>query len=529
MRAATLHVGAQSIRLETVKDLARKAHFLQPDRVLMEMHPTLGLNFRTCGTRAGVEVVSAPESGAAAAFGVKVGDVIHKVNGISTTTHAEFAAVCQRAKVGDNIHLVGWREEHRLDISMVVGARGVPLDHVLDLAHAKREHPNTSLQAQLHAIEPVSSLHLKDSKKGGVKILKLEAHTAAENAGLKKNDVIQLLGQAPIMNKLDFWSQFRSYRAGDVVLAKVLRKGVKERLEMYLTISGAAHDLDELENMADQMRLSTPTRSLCSMRRSLGVMFYPATGPGAGGPKVRGGQPKAPRRGPGLRVREVLQGTSVFAAGIQAGDTLTHVNDMVIQSTAMFWAHFHHTFPGDSMRWCVRRGNSRVVINVIVGAKGFPLQHVIYLANRALEIQQTPRRASPVLAPQPRKGVTTKRARELLTDMNPAAGFMMVVAQASTSAGLLITQVAAEGSAEEAGLIVGDILMQFAEQRVLCEADFFALWANVVPGDEIPMQVEHADGSASVLTLTVGGKGHALAEVRRLRAIAGGQEWQPGK
>lgn len=40
-------------------------------------------------------------------------------------------------------------------------------------------------------------------------------------AVLQKNDVIQVLGNAPIKNKLDFWSQYRSYRAGDVVLAKV--------------------------------------------------------------------------------------------------------------------------------------------------------------------------------------------------------------------------------------------------------------------------------------------------------------------
>ncbi len=73
---------------------------------------------------------------------------------------------------------------------------------------------------------------------GGVRLTGVRAGSPAEQAGLKGNDIITRIGDAPVTDLQGMTNALRQHRAGDVVEIRFLREGSEQRVNVTLGTRG---------------------------------------------------------------------------------------------------------------------------------------------------------------------------------------------------------------------------------------------------------------------------------------------------
>jgi S1-C subfamily serine protease len=71
-------------------------------------------------------------------------------------------------------------------------------------------------------------------KARGVRLTGVRAGSPAEKAGLKGNDIIVQIGDAPVADLQGMTNALRAHQPGDVVEIRILRDGVEQKVSVTL-------------------------------------------------------------------------------------------------------------------------------------------------------------------------------------------------------------------------------------------------------------------------------------------------------
>ena len=165
--------------------------------------------------------------------GLKRGDVILKVNGKKIEDIATLRNIVAQSDVGSTIKLKIMRENKRISIKATVSEFPKEMAEVIpDKGEALTEE-DALAGFSVTDITPAIAKQLGLSREEkGVVIVRVEPYSAADEAGLKKGDVIQEMNKKRVNNLRDFNNITSYIKKGDTVLLFINRGGKK----FYITL-----------------------------------------------------------------------------------------------------------------------------------------------------------------------------------------------------------------------------------------------------------------------------------------------------
>jgi serine protease Do len=166
--------------------------------------------------------------------GLRRGDVLLEVNGKTVKDAASLRNIVAQSKVGSNIKIKIMRENEPIVLTATV------VELPTDMVEAIPEKPDEEV-AEENALagftvidltqEIALQLGLSRGEKGVV-IVSVEPYSAAEEAGLRKGDVVQEINKKRVSNLRDFINITSHIKDGDTMLLFVNRAGRK----FYITL-----------------------------------------------------------------------------------------------------------------------------------------------------------------------------------------------------------------------------------------------------------------------------------------------------
>jgi serine protease Do len=165
----------------------------------------------------GALVADVMKDGPAAEAGIKVGDVIVEFDGHTVKDSTELPLLVARTPIGKNVNVKVLRDKGTETISVKVGELK---DEETAVAAGKEE--NFGLTVQALTPEIADSLGLSGDLKGVV-VSGVESGSAAEDAGLRRGDVIQEVNRAPVKNLAGYRKALAGAAKGKSVLFLVRR------------------------------------------------------------------------------------------------------------------------------------------------------------------------------------------------------------------------------------------------------------------------------------------------------------------
>ncbi|MHC4608684.1 MAG: PDZ domain-containing protein [Planctomycetota bacterium] len=94
------------------------------------------------------------------------------------------------------------------------------------------EEPRRLLGVCVRRLPEALRAHLGLGEKEGVLVIKVQAGSLAEKAGLKKHDIILKLGKKTVEDRWQFRRDVRRALAGDAFTVEVLRGGKRQTLQV---------------------------------------------------------------------------------------------------------------------------------------------------------------------------------------------------------------------------------------------------------------------------------------------------------
>jgi serine protease Do len=165
----------------------------------------------------GALVADVMKDGPAAEAGIKVGDVIVEFDGHTVKDSTELPLLVARTPIGKSVNVKVLRDKGAETISVKVGELK---DEETAVAAGKEE--NFGLTVQALTPEIADSLGLSGDLKGVV-VSGVESGSAAEDAGLRRGDVIQEVNRAPVKNLAGYRKALAGAAKGKSVLFLVRR------------------------------------------------------------------------------------------------------------------------------------------------------------------------------------------------------------------------------------------------------------------------------------------------------------------
>jgi len=166
--------------------------------------------------------------------GLRRGDVILEVNGKTVKDSESLRNIIAQSRVGSNIKIKIMRENEPIVVTTTVA------ELPKDMAEAMPEELGEEM-ADENALAGFTVMNLTPEiakqlglsrGEGGVVIARVEPYSAAEEAGLKKGDVIQEINKKRVNNLRDFINITSHIKDGDTVLLFINRGGRK----FYITL-----------------------------------------------------------------------------------------------------------------------------------------------------------------------------------------------------------------------------------------------------------------------------------------------------
>jgi len=195
-----------------------------------ELAKEFGLNKST-----GALVTEILKGSPAEKAGIKRGDIITEVDGKAVKNVETLRNIIAQSKVGSRIQLKVIRDGNPNLFTVTI------TELPQDISQNVPGEPDEKLPAEENALAGFSVMNLtqeiakqldisKDEK--GVVIVRVEPYSAAEEAGLKKGDVIQEINKKSIKNSQDFNYIISKVRKGDTLLLFINRGGNR----FYITL-----------------------------------------------------------------------------------------------------------------------------------------------------------------------------------------------------------------------------------------------------------------------------------------------------
>lgn len=120
----------------------------------------------------------------------------------------------------------------------------IPINDVKDIvsqleSNGQVERPALGIQmgdlAQISIESRTNILKLKEDQVDGVIVMRVQAQSAAETAGLQAYDVITAINDEAVTDAVNLKQVLYQYKVGDTIKIKVLREGEEQTLEVKLT------------------------------------------------------------------------------------------------------------------------------------------------------------------------------------------------------------------------------------------------------------------------------------------------------
>ena len=186
---------------------------------IQPMTPELAKKFGVTESE-GVLVNEVFEKDPAASAGIKPGDIIVNIDGSPVDSPNKLSRLIGALTPGATAHIEVIRDRHRLILN-------IPLIERRDTV-STTAIPQTKVAVKLGldvqdvTPELVDTFNLRESK--GALIAKVEAHSLAQDEGLREGDLIKEVNRAEVASALEFHSALSRLRQGDTVLLRVLRE-----------------------------------------------------------------------------------------------------------------------------------------------------------------------------------------------------------------------------------------------------------------------------------------------------------------
>lgn len=167
--------------------------------------------------------------------GLKRGDIILEINGKKVRNVEFLRNKIAQSKVGSTIRLKILRDEKTVFLEATI------TEFPEDMAEVALREPRDDLEERENGLAGFSVMDLTSEiakqlglskNERGVVILRVEPYSAAEEAGLKKGDVIQEINKKRVKNLKDFKAITSRIRNGDTMLLFINRGGRK----FYVTL-----------------------------------------------------------------------------------------------------------------------------------------------------------------------------------------------------------------------------------------------------------------------------------------------------
>lgn len=181
----------------------------------------------------GLEVDIVVPDSSAAAYGIKVGDVIKQVNGKNTTSIEELRAALGGALAGAGAKVLLRRNGADITLNLVLGARGQKVEAPKSAPAAPKPAPKPKEKPpekpeKKSEVKGTLGIHARQTAEGQVVITKVIPGAAAEKAGIKAGDLVLKLGNKEVASLKDLQDVLGPLHAGESINLKI-RRGDEEK------------------------------------------------------------------------------------------------------------------------------------------------------------------------------------------------------------------------------------------------------------------------------------------------------------
>jgi serine protease Do len=186
----------------------------------------------------------------------------------------------------------------------------------------------------------------------GAKINSVEKESAAEKAGLKKDDIITKVGDTKIEGSDDLYDAISKYKPEEKVTVTYLRDGKEGQVTATLGKSNSfaktfKFDSKDLENFPRDFNFKMP--SMPSMPRMEGMEFsFPRK------PRL-GVEIQDLSEGKGVKILDVDSESAAAKAGLQKDDVITEIEGKAVASVDDLRSHLRELKEGDSLKLTYQR------------------------------------------------------------------------------------------------------------------------------------------------------------------------------
>lgn len=329
----------------------------------------------------------------------------------------------------------------------------------------------------------------------GLVVIHVEADGPAAAAGVSRGDIILAVDDDAVNTMAELIHVIRSHDAGDEIVLDVMHGDEARSLTVTLGDSEKGPELG-LMAVGD---LAVEKRMKGNDKRGPG-MWGRGQGQMPGMPFGRGQMPNMPfGRGEGMAwiaadgavVMEVMDESAAAAAGIEAGDVITGLNDAAVASSDELIALLGDHKPGDVVTISYTRDDETLTAEATLGA------HPDDETKAYLGVRLAP--AGPAIRMQMGEG---------MMPFMPGEGMM---------SGVVIAAVTEDGPAATAGLEAGDWITAVNGEEISDPQELVAAVQAASPGDEMVLTVQgKGDEEAADITVTLGAndEGGALLGVQ---------------
>ncbi|MGC8862664.1 MAG: Do family serine endopeptidase [Armatimonadota bacterium] len=180
------------------------------------------------GIKHGAVIQSVGKDTPAEKAGLKVMDVITNVGGKPVTNASELRRVVQSFEPGTEVKIVIWRDKKEKTVSVKLGELPIEAEGGTTDTGGK-----IGLSVQPLTPELARQLNIDESVKGVV-VRKVEAGSAADRAGIRRNDVITEIDGSPITSVASFSKAIGKLKSGDTAVVVVQRGDRNVIIEMRI-------------------------------------------------------------------------------------------------------------------------------------------------------------------------------------------------------------------------------------------------------------------------------------------------------
>ncbi|MFQ5603058.1 MAG: trypsin-like peptidase domain-containing protein [bacterium] len=163
--------------------------------------------------------------------GLKPKDVILKIGDEEVSKSNQVQAIIARKNPGENINLTLLRKGKELNVTVMLGLKESEQVQVVNRSKTE-EFENLGITCESLTAEKASEIGFTGRE--GALVSKIERWSPAEEAGIRKNDVITEINDSDIKNADDFLLVFSELQKGDVVMMTVVRGG--EEFHLFIEL-----------------------------------------------------------------------------------------------------------------------------------------------------------------------------------------------------------------------------------------------------------------------------------------------------